>query len=184
MANEIIIRPASAKDVRVILHHRRAMFYEMGKKYRSGLDAMTRAAKSYLSITLPQGSYKGWLAETPDGKIVAGGGVGISSWPPVPGYPHPRRATIFNMYTEPEYRRCGLARRLMFVIIEWCRIRGFAMVFLHASSDGRPLYASLGFEPTNEMRLSLKAAARGRKKQECQAPVNAPQARSEFPLLD
>ena len=158
MANDFLIRPASLKDVPVILHQRRAMFFEMGKKHRVGLNDMTRAGKVYLSKNLAHGSYKGWLAVTHDGKIVAGGGVGISSWPPVPGYPHPRRATIYNVYTEPGHRRRGLARKLMLVMMEWCWKRGFATVYLHASNDGRPLYDSLGFEPTNEMRLSLKSA--------------------------
>jgi hypothetical protein len=31
------------------------------------------------------------------------------------------------------------------------------MVSLHASDFGRPLYESLGFRPTNEMRLKLDA---------------------------
>jgi len=30
------------------------------------------------------------------------------------------------------------------------------MISLHASPFGRPLYESLGFEPTNEMRLHLE----------------------------
>jgi hypothetical protein len=41
-------------------------------------------------------------------------------------------------------------------MIEWCRKQGLAMVYLHASQDGRSLYESLGFEPTTEMRLKLR----------------------------
>jgi len=41
-------------------------------------------------------------------------------------------------------------------MIAWCRRQNFASVFLHASKDGRPLYDSLGFEPTNEMKLKLR----------------------------
>ena len=43
----------------------------------------------------------------------------------------------------------------MRTLIDWCRTEGFESVNLHASADGRPLYEQLGFEATNEMRLSL-----------------------------
>jgi len=59
------------------------------------------------------------------------------------------------MYTEPEHRRRGLARRLMEAMIGWCREEGYASLFLHASDEGRALYAALGFSPTNEMRRRL-----------------------------
>jgi len=43
----------------------------------------------------------------------------------------------------------------MLTALSWCRDSGIRSVILHASSDGRPLYDSLGFTPTNEMRLNL-----------------------------
>jgi GNAT superfamily N-acetyltransferase len=50
-----------------------------------------------------------------------------------------------------------VARRLMTAIVEWCSGRGFPVAWLHASDEGRPLYESMGFEPTNEMKLNLAA---------------------------
>jgi len=44
----------------------------------------------------------------------------------------------------------------METIVEWCRGEGFGYVSLHASKDGRLLYETMGFQPTNEMRLYLK----------------------------
>ena len=76
--------------------------------------------------------------------------------PTHPRDPQPRRATILNLYTYPQYRRQGLARLLMQTMIDRCRGEGFASVSLHASDDGRLLYEALGFQPTNEMRLWLK----------------------------
>lgn len=60
-----------------------------------------------------------------------------------------------NMFTEPGHRRKGLARQLVGEILAWARARGLRTLILHASDEGRPLYTSLGFEPTNEMRLRL-----------------------------
>jgi hypothetical protein len=46
-------------------------------------------------------------------------------------------------------------------MIDWCRANDFANVSLHASTAARPLYESLGFLPTNEMRLPSAKPASG-----------------------
>jgi hypothetical protein len=43
----------------------------------------------------------------------------------------------------------------MDVMIGWSREQGYANLFLHASNEGRHLYETLGFAPTNEMVLEL-----------------------------
>ncbi|MGO9275453.1 MAG: GNAT family N-acetyltransferase [Terriglobia bacterium] len=156
MSEAILIREAAAADLEVILHHRRAMFHEMGHTDTAGLEAMLAAARAYYAQGLRDGSYRGWLALDGGGRVIGGGGIGLIPWPPHPQYPHPQRATIFNVYTEPEARRRGVARCLMQVMIEWCREQQFPWVHLHASEYGRPLYEAMGFAPTNEMRLLLE----------------------------
>ena len=155
-SNEITIRPATPQDCSVILHHRRSMFHDMGEGSAGDLDRMVAATAPWLAQALADGSYQGWLAETADQRVVAGGGVLVSSWPAGPYDPVTKRALIINVYTEPEARRQGLARRLMSLIIRWLKEQGFSSVVLHASDAGRPLYEELGFVPTSEMRLRLK----------------------------
>lgn len=156
MSDDVTIREATLHDLATILRHRRAMFEEMHYGDASTLGAMEPGSEAYLRAGLQDGSYKGWLAETSGGRVVAGGGIGLITWPATPRNPQFVRPTIFNMYTEPPYRRRGFARRLMEVMIAWCRKEGFNAVHLHASEFGRPLYVAMGFEPTNEMRLMLK----------------------------
>jgi len=158
--DDIAIRAATPADLRHVLHHRRAMFEEMGYKDRAALEAMEKNAEPFFAARLVDGSYLGWLAVTRAGRVVAGGGVGILAWPAHPRDAKPFRATIFNVYTEPEYRLRGIARRLMEVMIDWCREAGFGVVNLHASDEGLPLYLSMGFEPTRELYLALKESGR------------------------
>lgn len=153
---ELRVRKASFSDLPLILSHRRKMFEEMRIGGPAGLDAMDRESEAFFSAAMKDGSYRGWLVEDPTGRVVAGGGIGLISFPPNPKNPSSRRATIFNVYTEPEFRRRGLARKLMNLMIDWCRENGFAWVMLHASEAGRPLYESMGFERTSEMQLSLR----------------------------
>lgn len=154
--DNISIRPATPQDCSAILHHRRCMFQDMGEGTPEDLDRMIEATTSWLERALADGSYRGWLAETPNAQVVAGGGVLVSPWPAGPYDPRTRRAVIINVYTEPEFRRIGLARRLMSLMIQQLKDEGFSSVVLQASDAGRPLYETLGFAPTNEMRLRLK----------------------------
>ncbi len=150
----VLVRLATVADLDTIVRHRRLMFEEMGVGSKAELDAMEASAKPFLKNALEDGSYRGWLALIGD-RVVAGGGLVIVGFPPGPHDSCPRRAWILNMYTEPEYRRRGLARRLVETMIAWCREEGLGSVSLHASASGRPLYELLGFHPTNEMRLLL-----------------------------
>jgi GNAT superfamily N-acetyltransferase len=150
-----LVRTANLGDLKHILHHRRAMFEEMGYRDPAVLDQVEQSSQEYFIEALRTGAYKAWLAEDSTGHIVAGGGIVIANWPGFPGETLAKRAWILNMYTEPEARRRGIAKQLLKVIIDWCRTAGFRAISLHASPAGRPLYQSAGFLPTNEMRLTL-----------------------------
>jgi GNAT superfamily N-acetyltransferase len=155
MPGHPIIREASPNDIPEILRQRRRMYEDMHYNDPIALDTMASSSSSYLKTAMAEGSFRAWLATDGD-RVVAGGAVVISPWPAHPYDLQCRRATILNVYTDPEYRRRGIARQLMQTMIAWCTREGFARVTLHASDDGRHLYESLGFEPSNEMRLSLR----------------------------
>jgi len=149
------LRQATPDDQPVILAHRRGMFRDMWAGTAEELDHMIEATAPWLAAALADGSYHGWLAETADGQVVAGGGVIVTPWLARPREADPRRAVIVNVFTEPGWRGRGFARRIMETIIAWLREQGLQSVVLHASDAGRHLYETLGFEPTNEMRLRL-----------------------------
>ncbi len=156
MEHETIhLHPATPADQAVILGHRRGMFRDMWAGTAEQLDRMIEATAPWLAGALADGSYHGWLAETAEGQVVAGGGVIVTPWLARPREGDPRRAVIVNVYTEPGWRGRGLARRIVETILAWLREQGLHSVDLHASDAGRHLYETLGFEPTNEMRLRL-----------------------------
>lgn len=153
---EIKIRRARAEDLKHILHHRLAMFEEMGFRDGAVLDRVEAVSREYFTEAFRARTYLGWMAEDSNGKVVGGGGIVVADWPGFPGESHAKRAWILNMYTEPEARRCGVARRVMQAMVGWCRDEGYGSVSLHASESGRPLYESMGFQPSNEMSLELR----------------------------
>ncbi|MEW5961079.1 MAG: GNAT family N-acetyltransferase [Chloroflexota bacterium] len=147
------IRPATLDDVAVLVHQRHAMFAEMG--LTGDYNSMDREYARWLQPAMRHKVYFGWVAESESGEIVAGGGLAVLPWPPGPVDPGHQRAFIFNVYTEPAHRRQGLARQLMETMHCWCQEQGLKTVVLHASEFGRPLYESLGYQPTNEMLLEF-----------------------------
>ena len=62
-----------------------------------------------------------------------------------------RRGTIVNVFTEPQWRRRGIAGRLVKEIIAWSKNECLDRLLLHASDDGRSVYERLGFIAGNEM---------------------------------
>jgi GNAT superfamily N-acetyltransferase len=150
----MVIREATVADLDTIMHHRRGMFTDMGYLDETDLKAMEATSAPVIKAGLQDGSYRGWLIEQ-DGKVIAGGGLVIVTHPSAPNNPMPRRAWILSMYTEPEYRCRGYAKAIIETIVARCRSEGYVYVSLHASDAGRHLYETMGFKPTNEMRLAL-----------------------------
>jgi GNAT superfamily N-acetyltransferase len=148
-------RPATLgdADLDAIIHQRRAMFRDMGYRDEQALEAMSAAFRPWLRQKMKAGRYLGWFALAPDDSIAAGLGVWLMDWPPHMVGNGPWRGNIVNVYTEPPWRRRGLARRLMQMALDWCEANGVGVIILHASDEGRALYESFGFAPTNEMRL-------------------------------
>jgi ribosomal protein S18 acetylase RimI-like enzyme len=158
MTNPITIRRATTDDAGTITIQRRAMFSDMGVASVEGLDAMDRAFLPWVIDHLMRDEYLGWLAVTQvEGKEVPVAGAGLLIHPWLPRYDDPRgrRAYILNVYTHPDYRQRGLARQLVSTILDYCKANGFKSVTLHASDQGRPIYESIGFKATNEMRIQF-----------------------------
>lgn len=149
------IRRAETTDADILVAHRRGMFHDMGYHDDAALDSMSAKFHPWLLARMTAGEYLAWLAIAADGTVAAGAGLWLMDWPPHMVGAGARRGNILNVYTAPEFRRRGLARRLMKVVIQWCRENGVDTVILHASPDGRALYESMGFKDTNEMRISL-----------------------------
>jgi GNAT superfamily N-acetyltransferase len=155
MEGRILIRETTLDDASEVLRHRRLMFRDMGYRDEAALDTMQATSEPFLLARMQDGAYHGWLAQTADGHMAGGGGVLLHAWGTNPRDPNPMRAYLLNVYVYPEFRRKGVARRLMQEMVDWCRAQGFATVWLHASDEGRPLYESMGFTPTNEMKLTF-----------------------------
>jgi GNAT superfamily N-acetyltransferase len=168
-ASPIEIRLATVEDVAIISHHRAAMFRDMQSAPPEAYQALREATSVVVREFFDQDRYVGWLAYPAGepGRVVAGVGVHRRRVQPFPRkrddgtveITQGRQALVVNVFTEPEYRRMGLARRLMEALMEWASTAGVDALILHAAPNGRPLYESLGFKQTNEMRYQRDISA-------------------------
>jgi len=152
-------RKATNADIREITRLRRQMREEVAaaRGWSFVSEEMAVMEEAYIPFArahLKDGTMKAWVIEA-QGQIVACGALLILHYPPYPGEPKGRVARLSSMYTLPEYRRKGLARRIALKAIDYCKAQGIKRLALGASTAGKPLYESLGFRPTSEMRLEL-----------------------------
>jgi GNAT superfamily N-acetyltransferase len=139
----------------IIIRQRRRMFEEMGTGTTESLDQMTTAYYPWLREKLETGGYVGFLAVDGDTAIAGVGAIIGDMRQPHPVLSDGKTAHVVNVYTEQDYRKQGLARRLMQTLVEYFRDEGIGSATLHASQFGHSLYASLGFEDAPEMILDL-----------------------------
>ncbi|HEY1990877.1 MAG TPA: GNAT family N-acetyltransferase [Gammaproteobacteria bacterium] len=152
-AQAVTVRPVGVADAEIVTRHRHRMFVDAGKPDDAALAAMSAAFLPWVSRKLASGEYFGWVAASGD-RVVSGIGMMVLDWPPHPLHLEPMRGYILNVYTEPEWRGRGLAKRLTLLAMDAARERGLKLTILHATEMGKPLYAKLGFKGTNEMQWS------------------------------
>ncbi len=163
MTQEFHTRQATPCDAAVIGWHRARMFQDMGLVPDELFESFQTKALDRLGKALASGDYFGWLVSQHNAPqiIIAGAGVIIREVPPFPirhkngeiAIAEGRQGLIVNVFTEPEWRRRGLAQLLIEQIIAWSRDQQLDGLVLHTSDDGRALYEKFGFVRTSEMEL-------------------------------
>ena len=151
---DIRFRTTTIDDIATITHHRNRMFADMNVGTIDSRAQMDVHFKTWLHEEIINGHYLGWFACDGDA-VIAGAGIWLMNSSPVPDGFAGRVPYLLDVYTEPDYRKQGLARKLVTQSIDYCREHGYPKMRLHASVYGRPLYEQLGFVDGNEMQLTL-----------------------------
>ena len=115
-----------------------------------------RQSYSYYQKALYDGSHIAYLVYD-ESRCVGTGGVSFFQVMPTYHNPSGDKAYIMNMYTNPEYRRKGIAYKTLDMLIKDIKSKGISSISLEATAMGRPLYEKYGFVKMNdEMELPEK----------------------------
>lgn len=148
----ITYKKAHSEDLDVVLNMRREMLAVINGKDESEFEGeFTRLSAEYFT----NGNQTTVLAFNGE-KAVGCATMCYITLMPTFDHPTGKRAHIMNVYTNADYRRQGIARQMLTMLMDEARERGVTYVSLDATENGRPLYKSLGFDENEEnMGLNL-----------------------------
>ena len=115
-----------------------------GKEVPEDVD-LKSALFDYYHNHMVDGTFVSWLAM--DGnRIIGTSGMSFVEKPPYFTCPSGKLGLLSSMYTDPVYRRMGIARELLDHVISEARSYGCGSVHITASDAGVKLYTAYGFK--------------------------------------
>jgi len=143
----IEIRRATPDDAQALARMRASSAFERHGGDVSERSEYERVCSTFFASQLAaEDSFlRSWIASR---GTTPAGGASLTLFPTLPRYGQPFNGIdgrIRDVYVEPAFRRSGVARALVGIVLLEARTLGIDRLTLGASSMGRPLYESLGF---------------------------------------
>lgn len=141
MKQEIRYRKLTTDQLDTFIRMRIRQLREEGAK--EDID-LVPALKDYYERHMADGTFVSWLAMDGE-KIIGTSGMSFVEKPPYYGCPTGRIGLLSSMYTDPDYRRQGIARELLTRVVEEAGAYGCGTIQITASDMGVLLYTDFGF---------------------------------------
>lgn len=139
---EIEYRKLSEKELDAFIEMRINQLREKGAKEDIDLKP---ALLDYYKRHMKDGTFVSWLAS--DGNNIIGtSGMSFVEKPPYFGCPSGKIGLLSSMFTNPNYRRKGIAKELLSRVINEAKQYGCGTIQITASDMGVKLYTDFGFE--------------------------------------
>lgn len=147
---ELLYKRATLDDLEMLTETRIAVLRAANKLADDvDMSAVKTQSCGYYQKALADDSHAAYLVFDGD-KFVGAGGVSFFQVMPTYHNPTGRKAYIMNMYTNPAYRRRGIAFHTLDLLVEEAKKRGITAISLEATEMGRPLYERYGFVKMND----------------------------------
>ena len=138
---EIKYQRLTEKDLDIFIEKRIHQLREEGAKEEIDL---VPALKDYYQRHMAEGTFVSWIAL--DGNTMIGtSGMSFVEKPPYFGCPSGKIGLLSSMYTDPDYRRKGIAKELLSRVIKDAKEYGCGTIQITASEMGVKLYTDFGF---------------------------------------
>ncbi len=115
------------------------------------MSEVKKQSYDYYNKALRNGTHIAYLVFDKS-RVIGAGGVSFFQVMPTYHNPSGKKAYIMNMYTSPEYRRKGIAYKVLDMLVKDAKSMGILAISLEATVMGLPLYEKYGFtKMKNEM---------------------------------
>ena len=129
------------KELDIFIEMRINQLREEGAK--EDID-LVPALRDYYKHHMADGTFVSWLAVDNE-EIIGTSGMSFVEKPPYFGCPSGKMGLLSSMFTNPRYRRMGIAKELLHRVVEEARKYGCGTIQITASDMGVKLYESYGF---------------------------------------
>ena len=143
-------RKATINDLAVLTETRIEVLRAANRlKDNVDMSEVRRQSEEYYISALNNDTHVAYLVYDEE-KIIGTGGISYFQVMPTYHNPTGRKAYIMNMYTNPEYRRKGIALKTLDLLVEDAKAKGITAISLEATDMGKPLYEKYGFVKMND----------------------------------
>lgn len=139
---EIEYRKLSEKELDAFIEMRINQLREEGAKEDIDLKP---ALLDYYKRHMKDGTFVSWLA-LDENNIIGTSGMSFVEKPPYFGCPSGKIGLLSSMFTNPNYRRKGIAKELLSRVVNEAKQYGCGTIQITASDMGVKLYTDFGFE--------------------------------------
>lgn len=147
---DFIYKKATIDDIEILVKTRIEVLRAANKlSDYIDMEEVEKASYDYYKVALQNNTHTAYLVFDNE-KIVGAGGVSYYQVMPTYHNPSGNKAYIMNMYTNPAYRRMGVANKTLGLLVEDARNRGINVITLEATDMGKPLYKKYGFVKMND----------------------------------
>lgn len=137
----IVYKRLTEKELDTFIEMRINQLREEGAKEDIDLKP---ALKDYYNRHMADSTFVSWIALDGE-KIIGTSGMSFVEKPPYFGCPSGKMGLLSSMFTNPNYRRMGIAKELLHRVVEAARKYGCGTIQITASDMGVKLYTDYGF---------------------------------------
>lgn len=141
----MIFRKALIKDVPVLSQLRVDMLNEEITRTSDFNDILFHNTIKYFTNGIAQNSLLIMVAEQ-DATIISMGCISYFVLPPNDWCPSGKTAYVGNLFTTLPFRRNGIAKEILELLIDDAKERSCERILLNTSELGEPLYKEIGFD--------------------------------------
>ena len=149
------MKVATAKDISILVRHRRGMFEDIGPHTAKEYRVADSDYRRWALLKMRRRLLRCYIVANNKGMVAGSGAIWLREVQPAPGRHVKLMPYLLSMFTEPAFRRKGVATLIIREAERWARGEGYSQMTLHSSKKARRLYKALGWERTREMRIRL-----------------------------